>query len=158
MLEPINLHEHLGIPEVFSSERTPREKLLALENVLLTESDMQHSYPLTHNFVDGMYIREIYMGKDSVVVGRIHKKDHFVNLLAGDVTIFDEFNGLHRLKAPCTFRSPKGVKRALYMHEDTIFQTVHRMDDPNLRLVRKVEDEMTCDTYDELETFLLEHK
>lgn len=157
-LEPVNIHQQLGIPEVFLSEASPREKLLALERVLMESADVQQTYPLTHTFVDGVYIRQIYMSKDTIVVGRIHKKDHYVNLLAGDVSIYDEVNGLHRLTAPCTFKSPKGIKRALIMHEDTIFQTVHRMDDPEQRNVRKIEDEMTCDTYEELEQFLLEAK
>jgi len=156
MSNTLNLFEYAGIPDVYDSNKTPREKLLSLESVLLENLDVQQSYPLTHNFVGGMYVRTIFMNAGSVIVGRIHKKDHFVNLLEGDVTIYDEYNGLHRIKAPCSFPSPKGVKRALYIHEDAVFQTIHKLDDPTLRYVRKVEDEMACDTYDELDTFLLE--
>ena len=101
-----------------------REKILALQGELgkmpqLTEAER----PVKHIFAPGLYLREIFMPAGSCVVGKIHKKDHAVFFL-GDATIYSN-EGTHRITGCETFISKAGVKRALYMHADTWFTTVH---------------------------------
>lgn len=101
-----------------------REKILALQGELsklpqLTEAQR----PVKHIFAPGLYLREIFMPAGSCVVGKIHKADHAVFFL-GDATVYSN-EGTHRITGCETFISKAGVKRALYMHADTWFTTVH---------------------------------
>ena len=80
--------------------------------------------PLTHSFAPGVYIREIYMPADTVVIGQVHKTEHFNIILKGSVRLI--MNGkVHELQAPCTFASGAGVSKVLNILEDTIWQTIH---------------------------------
>lgn len=87
-----------------------------------------------HWFADGMYAREVRRPKDTTIVGKVHKREHFYIVLQGDVTIVGE-GGRTRVKAPCIFVSPPGTKRAVYAHEDSICLTVHRTDQTDVEAI-----------------------
>lgn len=80
-----------------------------------------------HYFGGGIYARELWMPKNSVVTGKIHIKEHLCSIAYGDVTITDEFGSV-RVKGPCTFVGKPGSKRALFMHEDTLWTAYHTTD------------------------------
>lgn len=79
---------------------------------------------LEHYFADGMYGRRCAIPADSVVVGKIHRHEHFVLLIKGTVTINTD-RGMERITAPHVWVSPPGAKRILYTHEDCEFFTTH---------------------------------
>lgn len=89
-----------------------------------------------HHFADGMYARELFRPKDTTIVGKVHKREHFYIVLSGDVTIVGE-GGSTRVKAPCIFVSPPGTKRAVYAHEDSTCLTVHRTDSTDLDAIEQ---------------------
>ena len=70
---------------------------------------------------------EFSLPKNSVVTGKIHIKEHLCSIAYGDVTITDEFGSV-RVKGPCTFVGKPGSKRALFMHEDTLWTAYHTTD------------------------------
>jgi hypothetical protein len=72
---------------------------------------------LEHYFADGMYGRRCLIPADSVVVGKIHRHEHFVLLIKGSATINTD-RGMERVSAPHVWVSPPGAKRILYTHED----------------------------------------
>jgi hypothetical protein len=78
-----------------------------------------------------VYIREIYMPAGSVVIGKIHKTQHFNIIQKGRVTVFDP-TGSFELKGPVTFISKPGVQKVLHIEEDTIWSTVHITDERDL--------------------------
>ena len=80
--------------------------------------------PLNHKFVGGMYIREIFTPKGQVFTTAIHKKDHMYFFIKGELSILSE-DGIERLKAPYYGVTKAGTKRIVYVHEDTIWVTVH---------------------------------
>ena len=80
--------------------------------------------PLQHKFVDGMYIREIFTPKGQIFTTAIHKKDHMYFFMKGDLSILSE-DGIKRIKAPYYGITTAGTKRIVYVHEDTIWITVH---------------------------------
>ena len=66
-----------------------RKKILELEKILMDNTDgvniisdqgksivRSDQFPLKHSFADGIYIRQMGMKKDSVVVGAIHNHLH----------------------------------------------------------------------------------
>ena len=107
--------------------------------------------PLTHKFADGVYVREIFIPKGMLVVGKLHKHSHPNFLLKGDVTVITEGKGKERLKAPLSIISEAGTKRVVYAHEDTVWVTVHVTEETDLV---KIEDHVIAKSYEEYELFL----
>lgn len=152
-MDQVTLREGVLAPEV------TRDKLLAIEEGLrkvpgafIGDSD---NCPLTHTFADGVYVREIFIPKGTLVVGKIHKHSHPNFLLKGDVSVATE-DGVSRIKAPSSMISKAGTKRVVFAHEDTVWVTVHVTDSQDLV---KIEEEIIAKSYDELPssiTILLE--
>ena len=108
-------------------EKDIQNKIAALEAALFEMADNgvpQVELPLKHFFADGVYIREIAIPADSIVVGLIHKHSHLNYITKGKVTVLTK-EGLETLEGPCSMISSAGTKRALYTHTDTIWTTVH---------------------------------
>lgn len=104
---------------------------------------------LKHSFAGPLYIREMRIPKGMLLTGRIHRHEHPFFLLAGDLTVFDEFDGGRRIKAPVYFVSKPGVKRIGFAHEDVLMVTVHYVGEE--RDLLKIEDMETAWTYEEYE-------
>ena len=83
--------------------------------------------PLKHTFADGLYIREIFMPKGQIISTGIHKKEHPYFVLKGDISVLTD-EGIKRIKAPYNGITKPGTKRLIYMHEDTVWITVHATD------------------------------
>lgn len=80
--------------------------------------------PLKHTFVDGAYVREIFMPKGLVITSKIHKICHPYFLLKGKCSVLTE-QGTQLIEAPFYGVTPAGTKRLIYVHEDTVWVTVH---------------------------------
>lgn len=85
----------------------------------------QTECPLTHRFAPGVYLREIFMPAGTVVIGKIHRTEHFNVLIRGACLIVHDDGRREELRAPLTFVSKAGVQKVLYILEDTIWQTIH---------------------------------
>lgn len=81
--------------------------------------------PTKHYFLPGLYLREITMPAGSVIIGKIHRTEHFNIIQQGSVTLLGD-GTCQRLTAPCTFVSKPGVQKVLYIHEDCVWTTVHQ--------------------------------
>lgn len=133
--------------QIQAKELDAREKLRQLEEACRLEP--QIDCPLNHTFAPGLYAREIFVPKDTIVVTKIHKLDHFTFVLKGDCSVYQ--NGdVKRVKAPCMFLTKAGTKRAVYVHEDTVWTTVHHNPDNETDL-EKIEDFVIAKNYKELE-------
>lgn len=106
-----------------------RAQILAFEALLAQHPEAVHGdspqFPLTHHFAPGMYLREICIPAGSLVVGKIHKEEHLVVLLAGALRLYTEAGGLQEVVAPCVLRSPPGAKRAALALAETRWVTCH---------------------------------
>lgn len=85
----------------------------------------QTECPVVHRFAPGVYLREIHMPADTVVIGKVHKTEHFNILVKGACLIVHQDGTREELRAPMTFVSKAGVQKVLYILEDMIWQTVH---------------------------------
>lgn len=135
-------------------EQTPaqiREKIIRLESAINSKSESlgEDPFPLTHTFTPGIYCREVAAPKGMLIVTKIHKTEHPIFMLKGEVSILTE-EGVKRVKAPCMMISPIGVKRVVYTHEDTVWINVHANPSDTADLV-KIEDALIAKSYDELE-------
>ena len=127
-------------------EQRIRTSIALLEAVLRRAPQLEFS--LKHTFTSGVYCREIFIPKGSVIVGKIHRHDHLNFISKGDVTVLTK-DGLRRIKGPCTMVSSAGTKRALYAHQDTIWTTIHA-NPTNETDLEKIEDFVIAKTYEAL--------
>lgn len=111
------------------------------------EGDNDHC-PLKHTFPQGFYVREIFLPKGTLLVGKIHRHEHPNFLMSGDVSVLTE-EGPKRIKGPCSMVSPAGTKRIVYAHEDTVWVTVHLNPD-NLTDLKALEELIIAKNYEEL--------
>jgi hypothetical protein len=81
--------------------------------------------PLEHFICNKTYTRQITLPKDIILTGKVHNFDHTSILSKGDVTIMTP-EGVTRIKAPATWISKAGTKRLIYVHEETIWATIHQ--------------------------------
>ena len=86
--------------------------------------DANEINPLKHTIVGGLYIREIFMPKGQLISTGIHKKEHPYFILQGEVSVLTD-QGIKRVKAPYHDITKPGTKRLIFIHEDTIWITVH---------------------------------
>lgn len=108
--------------------------------------------PLQHSFIDGVYVRTIFIPAGTVIVGKIHKHSHANILSQGEVSVFTEGGGLQRLSGPLTMVSEPGTKRAVYAHTDTTWTTIHATEERDLE---EIERYVIAETYQDYEQFLL---
>lgn len=102
--------------------------------------------PVTeHHFADGMYARSVSRVAGTLVVGKVHKKEHFFVLVSGEMTVWTEA-GMKRVTAPFIWVSKPGTKRVTLAHTDSTAMTVHRVSSMDLDAVERelVEDEPAC--------------
>jgi hypothetical protein len=93
--------------------------------------------PLRHYFAPGVYLREIFMPAGAIVIGKIHKTEHFNLIDKGSCSIVHEDGRTERLQAPCVFVSKPGVQKVLYIHEDCIWRTVHVTHERDLKSLER---------------------
>lgn len=119
-----------------------RARLLACERAILEQPQVE--IPVKHYFVNGMYAREVFIPKGTVLTGAIHLTEHLC-VMNGDLEISSEA-GRRRLTGYHMFVSYPGEKRIGYAHEDTIFTTLHATP---ITTVDEVERALVVNSYEE---------
>ena len=79
---------------------------------------------------------------------KLHKTEHFIFMLKGRVQVVTE-EGAKEIVAPCMFRSPIGVKRAVHILEETVWVNVMANPD-DLTDMDAIEDRYIAKNYSEL--------
>lgn len=137
--------------EVIERDDRIRDNIVSLEHQLkafnaergLAEPDC----PLIHAFAPGVYGRQIFIPKDTLVVGKIHKHAHLNFLMQGKVLVATE-EGPKTYEAPLMMVSKAGTKRVVYTYTDTIWATVHLTQQTDLE---KIEDEIIAKSFGEFD-------
>jgi hypothetical protein len=101
---------------------------LAQEMIKLPQVEL----PTDHFFADGMYARAVFRPAGAVIVGRVHKREHFYIILSGCVDVTTVDGTLERHIAPKIIVSKPGTQRAVYAVTDSLCMTVHRTDKTEL--------------------------
>lgn len=109
-------------------------KVVALESILKDEEQVELG--LTHTFSNGIYLREMSVPKDSLIVGKRHREDTINMLIKGSMTIIDG-DETFTISAPYTFVSSKYSKKAGFAHEDSVWVNVHKTDSKDLEEIEK---------------------
>lgn len=94
----------------------------------------QPEFDTRHYFADGMYCRELPRPKGALIVGKVHKKEHFYIVASGDVTVYCD-GDTTRIVGPKVMVYPVGSQRAVYAHTDATCITVHRCEKKDIEAV-----------------------
>ena len=121
----INFYDGARLP----SDRCGIEKLQAELSKM-----PQYEPKTTHYFHGGMYCREVWRDAGVLVVGKVHKQEHFYLIVSGRVMIERDEYGPGSL-----ILSNPGTKRAVLSLEPTTCMTFHRTD---ARTVKAAEAEL----------------
>jgi|TARA_R110002096_G_scaffold29810_1_gene89680 hypothetical protein len=161
MTRDLNVREKAEIAKDFKSAVTELEQNLRNiangetvvvgtdEKPIVSDSTL---IPIRHFFMDGVYVREMTMYKDTVVVGAIHKHLHMCFLLTGKITVVNEEETVDHI-APCFIVSTPGIKRVLYAHEDSIWYNTHK-NPSNTEDVEELEKDIVAISYKEYEQYI----
>jgi quercetin dioxygenase-like cupin family protein len=91
----------------------------------------------------------MFIPKDTLIVGKIHKHSHLNVILKGKILVTTEF-GKEYFEAPHVFVSEVGTKRAVRSVEDTVWLTVHLTRHDSEEHVDEIVDDLTVKEYQEL--------
>ena len=141
-----------------------RGEIQALQDLLVYNADgvniegdgnsIVHSdnFPLKHTFADGVYVRQMDMKADSLVVGAIHNHLHVWFLLTGHLAVATE-DSIEEFLAPCYVLATPGSKRVIYATEDSIFINIHK-NPSNIENIDELESEIVSKTFEEYEQYI----
>ena len=90
---------------------------------LLTQP--QYEPQTKHHFFGGLYCREVYRDAGALVVGRVHRKEHFYQIVSGSVMITQDDGKATRVDAPALLKSSPGTNRTVLSLEPTVCMTWH---------------------------------
>lgn len=116
-------------------QEVTRAKVHAIEDAIRRELKLI-DLPVKHYFSKGVYGRELFIPKGTVLTGKIHKYSQLNIMSKGELSVLTE-DGIKRVKAPFTVVSPAGTKRVAYAHEDTIWTTIHGTEETDLEKIEE---------------------
>lgn len=106
-----------GVPPVML------QKISALQAAI---AELPQYEPKTaHYFHAGMYCRSVYRDAGVLVVGAVHKKEHFYVIASGIALITDGNTEPRRVTGPAVIRSMPGAKRAVLSLTPMTCMTFH---------------------------------
>jgi hypothetical protein len=128
-----------GMNEVVTADLM-REKVATLQAEV--SKHPQYEPPTEHLFHGGMYCRQVWQPAGCLVIGKVHKKEHFYMVVSGTVAVTTD-EGVQVLTGPYLLCSKLGTKRAIYAETDVLYMTLHRVESTNVEAAESelVEDD-----------------
>ena len=128
---PITIHDMTAlvensIPTLAEIERLQHEMMQMPQAELETE----------HYFSGGMYCRKLIRPAGTLIVGKVHKKDHFFLCAKGQIIAWSE-KGMVTLNEGDVIASKAGTKRVTLAMTDAIGITFHKTNKTNLDKIEK---------------------
>lgn len=115
--------------ELLNNHVPDKEQIGHLQEEL---SKFEQIEPITeHYFSNGMYCRKMFMPAGMLVVGKVHKQDHFFICTKGEIVAWTE-NGMKNMVCGDIIESKLGTKRVIYAVTDSIITNVHKTDKTDL--------------------------
>jgi len=130
---------HGGRPREFI-----RAAILELKDQLMALTAEHRETPVEHEFCDGMYIRRMRIPKDTLIVGKIHRLPCINVLQSGDLSVLTEV-GSSRLGPGFMARSPAGMQKLGFAHQESVFVNIFRTDELDIETIEK---QIACESYD----------
>jgi hypothetical protein len=113
----------------------PFAKVPSNEEIMALQTEMakmpQAELPTEHYFSEGMYCRKLFRKAGTLIIGKVHKKDHLFMCAMGEIIAWTE-NGMKKMVAGDIIESKAGTKRVTLALTDAIGITVHKTDKTDL--------------------------
>ena len=106
-----------------------RAQVTALQRAMSTMN--QAVLTTEHYFADGMYCRFLPRPAGTLIVGKVHKREHFYIVCCGTIRVTTD-EGVKDITGPQVIVSKPGTKRAVLALTDATCMTVHRTDRTDL--------------------------
>src|SRR6185369_9560089 len=106
-----------------------RESVVRLQREM--EKMPQVELPTEHHFADGMYCRSLFRPAGTLIVGKVHRKEHFYIVASGTIKVTTD-DGVREITGPAVLVSSPGTKRAVLALTDATCMTVHRTEKKEL--------------------------
>lgn len=107
----------------------PLSGVPSADQILRLQGEMaklpQVELPTDHFFANGMYARRLFRKAGTLIVGKVHRHEHFFMLMYGDLEVWTE-TGMKRIGPGEIIVSKPGTKRVTLAHADSVAVTVHR--------------------------------
>ena len=117
-------------------------------------SDLAGTMNTKHYFSGDMFARETLFRKGMAAIGATHKYDHLSIMVSGHMTIWTPEKGLHDVHGPSVTTVKKGMKRAGFAHEDTLWVCVFNTHDIDMTETSDPFDVLTFEKYEQYLTYL----
>lgn len=129
MVTDLMCMDDLELNTVYPVPEDTQQQIKELHHDLVGEvGENGEDYPyIDHYFSEGLYAREMFMPAGTLIVGKIHLKDHMCMVTSGVVDIVSK-HGRGRYKAPHVFCTTKNTQRVLLSVEDSTITTIHATD------------------------------
>jgi quercetin dioxygenase-like cupin family protein len=120
--------------ELLTKHVPTREEILRLQDEMakMPQAELQTE----HYFSQGMYCRKVFRKAGTIIVGKVHKKDHFFMCAQGQIIAWSE-KGMVTLNAGDVLCSKAGTKRVTMAVTDAIGITVHKTNKTDLDKIEK---------------------
>lgn len=131
-----------------------RERILSFEQLLsqavdVTPAEQRMEFENRHDFYPGLYARTLFLRAGTVCTGKIHKTRHCFVIAQGAATVVDSLGNRRLLVAPYMGTTEPGIKRAVYVHEDTIWTTFHPTELTDLAEIERALIAESFDAFDQ---------
>lgn len=118
--------------EIFKSQLQLKE----LENELLKMEQVE--IPTTHTFSGGVYLRQIFIPKGTIIIGKRHRHETCNILLSGSLILYmGEDVPTQRIDGPFLFTSAPNTKKMAYCVEDAVFVNIHPTKETDLEKIEQ---------------------
>jgi quercetin dioxygenase-like cupin family protein len=97
-----------------------------LQSIMSGMHQIDLSENTQHHFADGMYVRSLYQPAGCLVVGKVHKREHFFIVAKGRIQVSHGDDKAVIFEAGDVFVAQPGSKRAILALEDSIYMNLHR--------------------------------
>ena len=120
--------------ELLRKDVPTREEILRLQDEMakMPQAELQTE----HYFSQGMYCRKVFRKAGTIIVGKVHKKDHFFMCAQGQIIAWSE-KGMVTLSAGDVLCSKAGTKRVTMAVTDAIGITIHKTNKTDLDKIEK---------------------
>jgi len=120
--------------ELLRKDVPTREEIQRLQDEMakMPQAELQTE----HYFSQGMYCRKVFRKAGTIIVGKVHKKDHFFMCAQGQIIAWSE-KGMVTLSAGDVLCSKAGTKRVTMAVTDAIGITVHKTNKTDLDKIEK---------------------
>jgi len=120
--------KEVNVPDTVMMKSIPTDYIEDVELALFTTPDsikeVNNELPIVETLKDGVYTRTLLMPKGYLIIGMKHRDASFNHMHTGRLYLIEEDKEDKELIAPYAYVSPAGLRKVLYILEDTIWTNI----------------------------------